>query len=147
MAITRWDPMRDFEDMQRRFFGGSFLKDFNQGNEALQRAEWAPAVDIAETNEAYTLHAEVPGFKKEDIKLTVEDGVLTLAGERKFETEEKNKKYHRVERSYGRFQRSFTLPNAVDEAKVVATYNNGVLDVMIPKAAPPPPKTKEIKIG
>lgn len=147
MAIVRWDPLRELEDMQRRWLGGSFLKDFNLGNEALQRAEWAPAVDIAETPEAYTLHAELPAMKKEDIKLTVEDGVLTLTGERKLEHEEKNKTYHRVERSYGRFQRSFTLPTAVDETKVAASYDNGVLNVLIPKAAPPPPKSKEIKIG
>lgn len=147
MAIVRWDPMRDLEDMQRRLFGGAFLKDFNVGNEALARTEWAPAVDIAETPEAYTLHAELPAMKKEDIKLSVADGVLTLTGERKLEREEKNKTYHRVERSYGRFQRSFTLPTAVDETKVAATYDNGVLNVLIPKAAPPPPKTKEIKIG
>jgi len=146
MAIVRWDPMRELEDMQRRFFGAT-LKDFNLGNEALARAEWVPAVDIAETPEAYTLHAELPAMKKEDIKLSVEDGLLTLTGERKLEREEKNKTYHRVERSYGRFQRSFTLPSAVDEAKVVATYDNGVVNVLIPKAVPPPPKSKEIKIG
>lgn len=147
MALVRWDPMRDFEDLQRRFLGSALLKDFNFGNEALQRTEWAPAVDIAETPEAYTLHAELPAMKKEDIKLSVEDGVLTLTGERKLEREEKNKTYHRVERSYGRFQRSFTLPTAVDEAKVTASYDNGVLNVLIPKAAPPPPRSKEIKVG
>lgn len=147
MALVRWDPFRELEDMQRRFLGGAFGKDYNFGNEALQRTEWAPAVDIAETPEAYTLHAELPSMKKEDIKLTVEDGVLTLTGERKLEREEKNKTYHRVERSYGRFQRSFTLPTAVDETKVAASYDNGVLNVLIPKAAPPPPKMKEIKIG
>lgn len=147
MSMVRWDPMRELEDMQRRFFGGTLAKDYATANEALARAEWAPAVDIAETPESYTLHAELPAMKKEDIKVTVEDGVLTLSGERKFEKEEKNKKFHRVERSYGRFQRSFTLPTAVDESKVAATYNNGVLDVLIPKAAPPPPKAKEIKIG
>lgn len=146
MSIVRWDPMREFEDMQRRFFGQNFLKDFT-GNEALARSEWAPQVDIAETPEAYTLHAELPGMKKEDIKVTVEEGVLTLKGERKFEKEEKNKKYHRVERSYGMFQRSFTLPQAVDDTKVAANYENGVLNVLIPKAPPPPPKSKEIKIG
>lgn len=147
MALVRWDPMRELDDLQRRFFSTALLRDFAQGNEALQRTEWAPAVDIAETPEAYTLHAELPAMKKEDIKLTVEDGVLTLTGERKLEREEKNKTYHRVERSYGRFQRSFTLPTAVDETKVAASYDNGVLNVLIPKAAPPPPKTKEVKIG
>ncbi len=146
MALVRWDPMRDFEDMQRRLFGSALLKDFNVGNEALQRAEWVPAVDIAETPEAYTLHAELPAMKKEDIKLTVDDGVLTLTGERKLEREEKNKTYHRVERCYGRFQRSFTLPTAVDEAKVAATYDNGVLNVLIPKAAPPPQRSTEVTI-
>lgn len=150
MSLVRWDPMREFEDMQRRFFGSSLYgspQGTGASNENLARAEWQPAVDIAETPEAYQLHAELPDMKKEDIKLTVDDGVLTLMGERRFEKEEKNKKFHRVERSYGRFQRSFTLPDAVDAAKVVASYNNGVLNVMIPKAPVPPPTSKEIKIG
>lgn len=148
MSIVRWDPIRELEEMQRRFLGaGVFNPQATGSNETLARAEWQPAVDIAETQEAFTLHAELPDVKKEDIKLSVHDGVLTLTGERRFDREEKTKKYHRVERSYGRFQRSFSLPTAVDENKVAATYNNGVLNVMIPKAAPPPATAKEIKIG
>jgi HSP20 family protein len=93
------------------------------------------------------VHAELPDMRKEDIKITVQDGVLTLMGERKMEKEEKNKRYHRVERSYGRFQRSFTLPTAVDEGKVTATYRDGVLNLLVPKSTSGSAQPKEIRIG
>ncbi|MBI1944265.1 MAG: Hsp20/alpha crystallin family protein [Deltaproteobacteria bacterium] len=153
MSIIRWDPMRELEDMQRRFQSyfstpntstpsfGSFL------NEQLSSPQWLPACDISETPEAYSVHAELPDMRKEDIKITVQDGLLTLMGERKMEKEEKNKRYHRVERSYGRFQRSFTLPTAVDENKVTATYRDGVLNVLVPKSTSGSAQPKEIRIG
>lgn len=138
---------RDLEDMNRRFasFFGPAMTSGN--NEALARAEWAPVVDIAETAEAYTLHAELPGLKKEDVKLTVKDGVLTLSGERKAEREEKGRRFHRVERAFGRFQRSFGLPLAVDEGKIAASFQDGVLNVLVPKVVNPPPQAKEILIA
>lgn len=153
MSIIRWDPMRELDDMQRRFQSyfstpssstpgfGSFL------NEQLSSPQWLPACDISETPEAYSVHAELPDMRKEDIKITVQDGLLTLMGERKMEKEEKNKRYHRVERSYGRFQRSFTLPTAVDENKVTATYRDGVLNVLVPKSTSGSAQPKEIRIG
>lgn len=146
MAIMRWDPMRELEDMQKRL--SSFFQGGYPGiNESLARTEWSPAVDIAETPEAYTLHAELPDVKKEDIKLSVHEGVLMLQGERKQEREEKNKRYHRIERTFGRFQRSFSLPSAVDEAKVTATFKDGVLNVIVPKTTQSAPQAKDIKIG
>jgi HSP20 family protein len=131
--------------MQKRF--DQFFAMPVSSNEQMARTEWSPAVDIAETPEAFSLHAELPDVKRDDVKLTLKDGVLTLSGERRFEREEKNKKFHRVERSFGRFQRSFALPVAIDENKVTAVFNNGLLDVIVPKAVTPPPTHKEIKIG
>lgn len=148
MSIVRWDPMKELEDMQRRFQSYFQTPSFGSlSNEQLSSPQWLPACDIAETPEAYAIHAELPDVKKEDIKVTVHDGVLTLMGERKMEKEEKNKRYHRVERSYGRFQRSFTLPTAVDEGKVAATYKDGVLNLLVPKSTTGSALPKEIKIG
>ena len=143
MAIVRWDPFREFEDMQRRFQNIA-MPTFN---ESLTRADWAPLVDISESPEAYMIHAELPEVRKEDVRLAYNEGVLTLSGERRHEKEDKNRKFHRVERSYGRFERSFSLPNTIDAKKITATYNNGVLNVMIPKVAPQPSTATEIKIG
>ena len=143
MAIVRWDPFREFEDMQRRVQSAAWPTH----NESLTRADWAPLVDISESAEAYTIHAELPDVKKEDVKLTYTEGVLTLAGERRHEKEDKNRKFHRIERSYGRFERSFALPNTVDPKKIAATYKDGVLNVMVPKAVTAPPAATEIKIG
>lgn len=110
-------------------------------------ADWAPTVDISETDAEYAIKAELPEVKKEDVKVTVEDGVLTLQGERKQEKEEKGKKYHRIERSYGRFVRSFTLPDTVDESKVKAEYTDGVLHLHLPKSEKAKPKQIDVKIA
>jgi HSP20 family protein len=147
MSLVRWNPAKELQDMQKRFdafFGQEFPL---SSHEQMARTEWSPAVDIAETPEGYAIHAEIPGVKKEDVRLTLKDGVLNLSGERHFEREEKNKKFHRVERSYGRFERSFTLPLAVDDNKISAAYNNGVLDVMVPKSSTTKITEKEIRIG
>ncbi len=152
MAIVRWDPARDFEqaiDRFNRMFNDSrFLSRFGLGDtEAMTFAEWTPAVDIQETPEAYVVSAELPDVKKEDVKLSVQNGVLMMTGERRQEKEDKGKKWHRVERSYGRFQRSFTLPESVDDQKIHASYKDGMLHLMIPKAPATTPKTQEIKIS
>jgi HSP20 family protein len=140
MAIVRWDPFHELEDLQRRF-------ENYFGTTPLAKSEWQPAVDIVETPESYNIHAELPDVKKEDVKLTLNNGVLMMSGERRQEKEEKGKKFHRIERSYGRFERSFTLPNAIDDKKISATYTNGVLSIMVPKAPATTPATHEIKIG
>jgi len=115
--------------------------------EAIAVAEWSPLVDITEDEKEYVVKAEIPEMKKEDIKLNVADDVLSITGERKYEKEEKGKKYHRVERAYGSFVRSFTLPEDADGSKVSAEYKDGLLKVHIPKSEKAKPKTTEIKIA
>ncbi len=149
-AITRWDPFRELDDLQSRLstlFGRSPIRKNGEGKEAMTVAEWAPLVDITEDEKEYLIKAELPEVKKEDIKLTVHDDVMTITGERKFEKEEKGKKYHRVERAYGSFTRSFTLPEDADPAKVAADYKEGVLKVHLPKSEKAKPKSVEVKVG
>jgi HSP20 family protein len=110
-------------------------------------ADWTPTVDISETDGEYQIKAEIPDVKKEDVKVTLEDGVLTIQGERKQEKEEKGKKYHRIERSYGSFVRSFSLPDVIDEEKVKAEFKDGVLSLHLPKSEKAKPKAIEVKVG
>ena len=110
-------------------------------------AEWSPLVDITEDEKEYLIKAEVPEIKKEDIKLLVQDNVLTISGERKSEKEEKGKKYHRVERTFGSFMRSFTLPEDADGSKVAAEYKDGMLNVRLPKSEKAKPKSIEVKVA
>ncbi|MEW6544884.1 MAG: Hsp20/alpha crystallin family protein [Nitrospirota bacterium] len=156
-AITRWDPFRetrwdlfkDLEDMQRRLssvFGRAPVRK-DGGKEELTVAEWAPLVDISEDEKEYLIKAELPEVKKEEVKVTVQDDVLTISGERKYEKEEKGKKYHRVERAYGSFARSFTLPEDADATKVSAEFKDGVLKVHLPKSEKAKPKSVEVKVG
>jgi HSP20 family protein len=148
MALVRWDPFRELEDMSERLnrvFTRPALRP--SGKEALTVADWMPTVDISETDAEYLIKAELPEVKKEDVKVTVEEGVLTLQGERRQEKEEKGKKYHRVERSYGSFVRSFTLPESVDEAGVKAEYKDGVLSLHLPKSEKVKPKAIDVKVA
>ena len=108
--------------------------------------EWAPFVDIIEDEKEWLVKADLPEVKKEEVKVTVENGVLTITGERKFEKEEKDKKYHRIERSYGNFLRSFTLPDGTDGSKVNAEFKDGVLKVHLPKGEKAKPKAVEVKV-
>jgi HSP20 family protein len=117
------------------------------GKEAMTVAEWVPLVDIVEDEKEYLIKAELPEVKKEDVKVTVEDDVLTITGERKYEKEEKGKKYHRVERAYGSFERSFTLPEDADGSKVSAEFKDGILKVRLPKSEKAKPKAVEVKVG
>ena len=119
----------------------------NNGTEPMVVAEWAPTVDITEDEKFYVIKTELPEVKKEDVHVTVEDGVLTLTGERKFEKEEKGKKYHRIERSYGRFARTFALPDNIDAGKINATFKEGILTVTVAKSENAKPKQIEVKIG
>jgi HSP20 family protein len=107
-----------------------------QGSEAFLTPEWSPKVDIVESAEAFTIKAELPEVNKEDIKVDIENGELRRAGERRQEKEEKGKKFHRIERSYGSFMRSFTLPDYVDEANIKASFADGMLKLWLPKTAP-----------
>jgi len=148
MTLVRWDPFRELEDMSERLnrvFSRPSLR--NSGKENLTVADWMPTVDISETEGEYLIKAELPEVRKEDVKVTVENGVLTLQGERRQEKEEKGKMFHRVERSYGSFVRSFTLPESVDESSVKAEYKDGVLNLHLPKSEKVKPKAIDVKVA
>ncbi|HSE57734.1 MAG TPA: Hsp20/alpha crystallin family protein [Nitrospiraceae bacterium] len=148
MNLVRWDPYRELEEMTNRLnrlFGRATAT--ANGNEMMVRADWTPSVDISETDEEFQIKAELPGVKKEDVKVTLENGILTLQGERKQEREDKDLKFHRIERSYGQFVRSFTLPDLVDDAKVKAEYKDGVLKLRLPKSEKAKPKAIEVKVA
>jgi len=147
--LSRWSPWKEMEQMQNRL-ASLWNLDPLQGNggkgEMLTVAEWSPRVDISEDEKEIIVKAELPEMKKEDVKVTVDQGVLTISGERKLEKEEKNKKYHRIESEYGSFVRSFTLPAAILGDKVSADFKDGVLKVHLPKDKTPSPKAVEIKV-
>ena len=135
-AISRWEPLTELEELQNRLtniFGRSPVRKKDGQQEGLTVAAWAPLVDISEDDKEYTIKAELPGLRKEDVKITVENGVLVISGERQEEKEEKNKRFHRIERAYGAFVRSFTLPDNADAEKVQAEFRNGMLLVHLPK--------------
>ena len=134
MAIVRYDPFRDLRTLQEevnRLFSTNMTRAFD--DEGIGRGAWAPSVDIYENKDQIVLEAELPGMKPEDFDLSIENNVLTLRGERKFEKTDEADNYHRVERSYGAFTRSFTLPQTVSAEGANAEYNNGVLRVTLPK--------------
>ena len=148
MTLVRWDPFRELEEMSERLnrvFSRPSLR--NSGKENLTVADWMPTVDICETDGEYLIKAELPEVKKEDVKVTVENGVLTLQGERRQEKEEKGKRFHRVERLYGSFVRSFSLPESVDESGVKAEYKEGVLNLHLPKSEKVKPKAIDVKVA
>ncbi len=143
-----WNPWKEIEDMEKRL--STFLNRPARADgdkETLTVVEWAPLVDISEDDKEYLVKAELPAVKKEDVKLTVNDNVLCLSGERKAEKEEKGKKYHRVERAYGSFMRSFTLPEDADGSKVAAEYKEGLLHVHVPKSAKTKTQSIEVKVA
>ena len=134
MAIVRYDPFRDLRSLQEevnRLFSTNMTRAFD--DEGIGRGAWAPSVDIYENKDQIVLEAELPGMKQEDFDLSIENNVLTLRGERKFEKTDETDNYHLVERSYGAFTRSFTLPPTVSSEGATAEYNNGVLRVTLPK--------------
>lgn len=150
MALVRWDPFRELEEMSdrlNRVFTRPAIRTNGGGKEQLTVADWMPIVDISETDGEYLIKAELPEVKKEDVKVTVENGVLTIQGERRQEKEEKGKKFHRVERSYGSFVRSFTLPETIDESGVKAEYKDGVLNLHLPKSEKVKPKAIDVKVA
>ena len=137
MNIVKWDPFKELEDVSNRLnrIFGSFPARAGSGQEMLAVADWSPSADITETDAAYLIKAEIPGVQKEDVKVTVQDGMLTMQGERKMEKEEKGKKFHRIERSYGSFVRSFRMPDDADENSVKAEFKDGMLNVTVAKSA------------
>lgn len=147
MAITRFDPFREFatlQDRMNRLFGDIYLRD----EDVDQRGGWTPPVDIYETEgHDLILKAELPEMSREDIEVTVENNTLTLRGERKLPADVKEEQFRRVERRYGGFQRSFTLPNTVDASKVKAEYKNGVLTVKLPFRDEAKPRTIAVDVA
>jgi HSP20 family protein len=142
-----WRPFRELEKMQRRMDElFRHLPAMSEAKEPLAAADWLPAVDITEDDQEYLVKAELPEVKKEDVKVTVEDGTLSITGERKSEKEEKGKKFHRVERSYGRFERTFALPDNADATKVTSNLKDGLLEVHLAKNPVAKPKATEVKI-
>src|SRR5216684_356280 len=134
MSIVRYDPFRDLRTLQdevNRLFTGNVARSFD--DEGIARGSWSPNVDIYENKDQIVLEAELPGMKREDFDLSVENNVITLRGERHFEKKEETENYHRVERAYGSFTRSFTLPQTVSTESANAEYRNGVLRVTLPK--------------
>ncbi len=151
-ALTRWSPFREMEDMQRRMTSLFDWSPFRRGSltpeeENIIVPEWAPLVDIAEDDKEYLIKVELPEVQKDAVKVTVENGTLTISGERKAEKEEKNRKFHRVERYYGRFERSFSIPDDAESDQVKAEFKDGVLRVHLAKSEKARPKQIEVKVS
>lgn len=143
-----WDPYREINALQERFnraFGATQSR--RDRDEEMSLGAWVPPVDIAEEKDKIVLAAELPGFKEDEISIQMEDGVLTIRGERRFEQEKEGRTYHRVERSYGQFIRTFTLPNNVDRENVRADFRNGILEIELPKRAEARPRQIKISAG
>jgi HSP20 family protein len=146
MSLIRWEPLGGMDDLFERLGPSMFGRWPRRFRESGEQLEWAPAADISESEKEYLVKAELPGVKREDVKLTVDDGVITISGERRQEKEEKDEKRHRVERLYGTFTRSFTLPENVDAKAIRAESKEGVLYVHLPKTTAEKPKTVQIKV-
>ena len=149
--LVTWNPLREMDEAQNRlnrFFSGGFPNRMGSGEiHSLAVADWSPEVDISEDDRGYLLKADLPEMKKDDVRVTVEDGILNVSGERKTEKEDQKRKFHRIERSYGTFRRSFTLPEDADSTKVTAEFRDGVLKVHLPTTARPRSKAIEVKVA
>src|SRR5436309_8414485 len=145
-VLTRWDPFREFSTLQDRM-NRLFQQSYGEHDEALTTSTFAPPVDVYEDEHNVTLKIEVPGIDEKDIDVRIENNTLTVHGERKFEKEEKEENFRRVERQYGSFTRSFTLPNTVDAEQVQAHYEKGILKVQLAKKAEAKPKQIKVNVG
>ena len=148
-SLITWDPIRDLENFQSRlssFFNRTPNEVTEGDGESKTLAQWIPVVDIEEDDKEYLITAELPEVKKEGVKVTVENGALCISGERSHEKREKNKRYHRIERSYGNFFRSFSLPEDSDAGKINANFKEGVLKVHLPKSEKAKPQEVEVKV-
>lgn len=148
MAIVKWDPFRELDELQTRL-GRMFP--IRAGRRPLEEetffTDWSPAADVQETDTEFLIKADLPEVAKEDVKVQVEDGVLTLQGERRREEETNGKRFHKVEREYGKFVRRFALPIEIDATKVQAEFKNGVLNVHLPKTAKALPTAIDVKVA
>jgi len=143
MAIKQWSPWQDLENLQHQI--SDILGDVGRPILDAREGQWIPRVDIHETDEALVLQAELPGMKKEDVKLEVKDGTLLISGERRYEKDVKEERVHRIERSYGSFSRSFNLPRNINADAIEARMSDGVLHVQIPKLESAKPKAIAIE--
>jgi HSP20 family protein len=146
--LTTWNPVRDLDTARNRMdrlFGRSLIPWV--GEENITATEWSPLVDVSENDKEFTIKADLPEVKREDVHVTLEDGTIRITGERKFEKEEKGRRYHRIERSYGTFERSFVLPEGAKTDKVKAEFKDGTLQVHLPKAPEIQTKATEIPVS
>jgi HSP20 family protein len=146
--LIRFSPSTDMHRLQHeidRLFEGFFPTRTGNGNEALESAVWAPRTDLSETEDAYFIHLDLPGLNKKDVEINFHDGTLSISGERRAEETEKDRKFVRVERSYGRFYRAFTLPQTVKTDGIQANFDNGVLTIRVPKVEEAKPRRIDIK--
>lgn len=151
-ALKRWNPFREMDEMQRRWSSLFDWSPFQRSSlttddESISVPQWAPLVDIAEDEKEYLIKADLPEIQKDDVKVTVENGTLMITGERKAEKEEKGRKFHRVERYYGRFERSFNIPDDANSDSVKAEFKDGVLRVHLAKSDKAIPKQIEVKVS
>jgi HSP20 family protein len=148
--VIPWNPLREMDEAQNRlnpFFLAGFPNRMGSGEiHSLTVADWSPEVDISQDDHEYLLKADLPEMKKDDVRVTVEDGILSVSGERKSVKEDQKKKFHRIERSFGNFRRSFTLPEDADSTKVTAEFRDGVLKVHLPTTAIARSKAIEVKV-
>ncbi len=152
MAIIRWNPYKELSDLQRTMnnvFGAwpGLMRRGESDEEGLMEGGWMPSVDIYEEKDKIMVTAELPGMKKEEIDVQIGDGRLTIKGERKMENEDKKDNYHRVERFYGTFTRSFTLPDTIDEENISANYKDGLLKLTLPKTEKAKPKKIDVAVS
>ena len=146
MRVIKWEPFREVDDVFDRFFADAFRRWPRATVEGRAAADWAPAADVTETEGEYLIKAELPEVRKEDVSLSVQDGVLTLTGERKQDKREDNEKVHRVERFYGSFARRFSLPEDADEQSIKAEGKDGVILIHIPKHKVVQPQARQIEV-
>jgi HSP20 family protein len=144
--LVSWDPYREFRTLADRF-NRAFTGTPARRDEEMSLGAWLPPVDISEDKDRIVLTAELPGFKEDQVEIQMEGGVLTIRGERKFEEQKDERNYHRVERSYGQFVRSFTLPNNVDRDNIKASFSNGLLEIALPKREEAKPRNIRISSG
>jgi len=149
-TLIGWNQLGEMDEAQDRLtrFLGGFPNRMGIGEtHSLAVADWSPEIDISQDNHEYLLKADLPEMKKDDVRVTVEDGILCVSGERKSEKEDHKRKFHRIERSYGNFRRSFTLPEDTDSTKVTADFRDGVLKVHLPTTTTPKSKAIQVKVA
>lgn len=147
--LIKWDPFKELADFQNRLTTLLSDEPSKEGGALFGQADWAPAIDVSEDDEEYLLTADLPEVKKDEVKVKVEDGMLSISGERSHEVEKKDKKkkFHRIERSYGKYLRSFRVPDDVAAEQIHADFNDGVLKVHLPKCAEKKPNTHEVTVS